>query len=124
MSKLVLCLLCTAVLAAPAAAAPAKGNPAVTRLHALFDQEWERRLSEDPLEATSVGDHRYDDRWPDVSPAARERSHSADLAVLEKLKGISRSALPESERLNYELFKRFYDQRIAAWPFKPWLYLI
>jgi uncharacterized protein (DUF885 family) len=122
MPKLVPFLICTAVLAAPAAAAPAKGNPAVTRLHALFDQEWQRQLTEDPLFATGVGDHRYDDRWPDISPAAVEKSHQADLAVLAKLKAIARGALPESERLNYDLFQRSYQQRVEAWPFKPWLY--
>jgi uncharacterized protein (DUF885 family) len=124
MSKLVLGLLCTAVLAAPAAAAPAKGKPAVARLHALFDQEWERELREEPLAATAVGDHRYDDRWPDRSPAAREASHRADLAVLDKLKGIPRAALPASEQLNYDLFKRQYEQRTLAWPFKYWVYRI
>jgi uncharacterized protein (DUF885 family) len=129
MSKIAVCLLVTAVLAAPAAvapatAAPAKGSSAVTRLHALFDQEWERRMSENPLDATAAGDHRYDDRWPDPSPAARERSHSADLAVLEKLKAIPRAALPKSEQLNYDLFRREYEQRTVSWPFKPWLYRI
>jgi uncharacterized protein (DUF885 family) len=124
MLKLALCLLCTAVLAAPAAAAPAKGNPAVARLHALFDQEWQRELREEPLVATAVGDHRYDDRWPDRSPAAREASHRADLAVLDKLKGIPRAALPASEQLNYDLFKRQYEQRTLAWPFKYWVYRI
>jgi len=124
MSKLALTLLLIAVAGAPAAAAPAKAAPAVKRLYALFNQEWERRLVEDPLYATRVGDHRYDDRWPDASPAARERSHRADLAVLDKLKGISRATLPDSERLNYDLFRYEYERRVAAWPFKPWMYSI
>ena len=40
-------------------------------LHALFDREWERDLAENPLGATYIGDPRYNDRWPDISPAAQ-----------------------------------------------------
>jgi hypothetical protein len=38
----------------------------------LFAAEWEDRLQADPLLATYYGDHRWDDRLPDVSPAAQE----------------------------------------------------
>ena len=54
---------------------------AVTRrrgpqLRALLDEIWEFELREDPLYATQVGDHRYDDRLPvgrDVGPRAAQR---------------------------------------------------
>ncbi len=40
---------------------------AEARLNLLFQSEWERGLREDPLAATYIGDHRYDNRWPDLS---------------------------------------------------------
>ena len=41
--------------------------------HRLLDDEWEARLREEPLLASSVGDHRYDDRLPSVAPADLQR---------------------------------------------------
>ena len=44
---------------------------------------WDERMAADPLEATEIGDRRFDDRLPDESPAAR----AADRARLEELRG-------------------------------------
>ena len=41
----------------------ARAADEVVRLHALFDRAWETQLRENPLFATSVGRHEYDDRW-------------------------------------------------------------
>jgi len=103
--------------AAGAGAAPAAPPPAdaATRLHELFDSEWERGLRENPLRASFVGDHRYDGRWPDLSPAALERSHQADLAVLAALAAIPPASLGEADRLNHELFGRTYRADLEAW---------
>ena len=65
-----LLLVARAGVATAADAPPRPADRAEARLHALFDAEWERGLREDPLQATYLGDHRYDDRWPDVSAAA------------------------------------------------------
>ena len=58
---------------APATWASASSADAEARLHQLFDAEWERGLRDDPLQATYRGDHRYDDRWPDLAAAAPSR---------------------------------------------------
>src|SRR5437762_14371094 len=39
-------------------------------LHRLLDAEWEWRLAQFPERATTIGEHRYDDRLTDRSPAA------------------------------------------------------
>ncbi len=112
-------------LGAPRAAAESTAPAdAVTQLHALFDAAWERDLRENPLVATYQGDARYNDRWPDLSAAAIEASHRADVVTLAQLGKIPRAALPAAEQLNYDLFAREYEQRLAVWPFKPWLYQI
>jgi uncharacterized protein (DUF885 family) len=94
----------------------------VSDLHALFDSAWERDLEESPLAATAFGDPRYNDRWPDLSPAALERSHELDQKVLADLGQIPRAELPAAEQLNYDLFEREYRTRLDAYPFKSHLY--
>src|SRR5215217_510223 len=78
---------------AGAAAVNAAPPGASAQLHALFDSEWERGLREDPTSATHYGDHRFDDRWPDVSPAALQAMHEADRAVLQALDRIDPAQL-------------------------------
>ena len=90
---------------------------ATTDLHALFEREWERELAENPLLATYRGDRRYNDRWPDISPAARQASDAADARVLEELERFPRADLLPAEQLNYDLFLRRYEERVAAQPF-------
>ncbi|MEJ2523196.1 MAG: DUF885 domain-containing protein, partial [Gammaproteobacteria bacterium] len=47
-------------------------------LEELLAAEWERTLAETPTWASSLGDPRYNDRWPDLSMEAIEASHAAD----------------------------------------------
>jgi hypothetical protein len=63
--------LCLALALTPSAPTISAENSIYTNsLHPLFDSKWEpgQRLS--PTMATCRGDHRYDARWPDLSPAA------------------------------------------------------
>ena len=97
-------------------AEPAAGSAEAT-LHQLFEAEWERGLREDPLLASYLGDRRYEDRWPDLLPAALARSHAADRAVLESLAAIPSDSLSQSDRLNQKLFGRMYQGKLDeyAW---------
>jgi uncharacterized protein (DUF885 family) len=107
-----LVMVATVAASAPAAAATAS---AAERLHGLFDAEWERGLRENPIEASFVGDRRYDDRWPDRSTDAIARSHAENLRVLETLAAIPPEQLDESDRLNRDLFGRVYRDEVAAY---------
>ena len=109
--------LLMAAASAGAAPSPAPPADAAVRLHELFESEWERGLRENPVQASVVGDRRYDDRWPDRSAAALERSHAADRAVLEELESIDPGSLSEAERLNRELFARLYREDLDAWDY-------
>jgi uncharacterized protein (DUF885 family) len=97
---------------------------AVDDLHALFDREWERDMSDNPVAATYLGDTRYNDRMPDISTAAEEARAAADARVLEDLARIPREALPAAEQLNYDLFRHEYETRLEARPFHPEHYSI
>jgi uncharacterized protein (DUF885 family) len=112
MRGLMLTLVMAAAAAPATAAEPAPG--AGQRLHELFEAEWERGLRENPTWASYLGDRRFDDRWPDLSPQARDRSHAADRAVLEALAAIPADGLAEADRLNRDLFGRLYREEIDA----------
>jgi len=89
----------------------------VTRLHALFDRNWETRLKESPTFATSVGRHEYDDRLPSVTMADLERRQAQRKATLAALAKIDRAKLPASEQVNYDIFKRQIDESIESFDF-------
>ncbi|HXO29773.1 MAG TPA: DUF885 domain-containing protein [Thermoanaerobaculia bacterium] len=110
-----------ATLAAGAAGAAkaADASPAAA-LHALFAEEWQYSLREDPLAATAVGDNRYNDRLPSMTPAdlARRDEHARD--VLERLHRIGRARLDEADAVSYDLFERALSDEISEYRFKTY----
>jgi uncharacterized protein (DUF885 family) len=88
-----------------------------TRLHELFDTEWERTLRESPTWASNLGDRRYNKQWPDMSLEAADRSHRSDQAALRKLKSIDFKTLSPADQLNYRLFEREVRQRVEGFTF-------
>ena len=104
-----------ALMAGAGAPAAMAGADPGAQLNALFQSEWERGLRENPLNATYVGDHRYDDRWPDLSVDALEKYHAEDQAVLATLAAIDPAALTDADRLNRELFHRLYQDRVDSY---------
>ena len=97
-------------------------TPAALPLHALFDAAWEREMADDPLNASYLGDRRYERVWPDVSLKAIEGRYVANLATLDRLGGIDRAALSPQDQLSYDLFAWHYRNRVGTYPFKPYLY--
>lgn len=110
------------LLAASLIAAPHASFAADARLQALFDATWEADLRDDPLAADYLGDHRYSADWPDLSPAAMDARFARYAATLAQLKAIPRSGLSSADQLNYDLFAKDLERRLASRPFKPWLY--
>jgi uncharacterized protein (DUF885 family) len=98
------------LLAAPLAA---QGTPA-ERLHRLFDEEWALRLREDPLLATSMGDHRFDDRLPEVGLAAQARRTGEARDFLARVRAIPRDSLPREEQINRDIFERNLREGIES----------
>lgn len=90
------------------------------RLHALFEREWEWRLEENPLLATDVGRHEYNDRLPSVAAADRERRAEATRGFLEELAAIDRAALSDDDRVSYDIFRRQLEERLADHRFGDW----
>lgn len=89
-------------------------------LNALFSEEWDNRLAENPLSATRANVHDLNDRLPDVRPAAQARRLSAGRDFLARLRAIDRSALSPEDQLNYDLFEFVMRHRVGNAEFRPW----
>jgi uncharacterized protein (DUF885 family) len=84
----------------------------------------------EPTFATAIGEHAYDDRWPDRSPAGREaRMAFTDrwLAELSSMSGLSADHAIDRDLLVGELEAARFDDvelREEAWNPLHWIYLI
>jgi len=47
------------------------GDRSVARLGELAEAYWDASLLADPVQGTAIGDRRYNDRLPDITPAGR-----------------------------------------------------
>jgi uncharacterized protein (DUF885 family) len=107
-------LACAACATTPRPAPPetARAAPAA-ELATLAQRYWDERLAADPLEATEIGDRRFDDELPDLSPAGR----AADRARLEALKGrvaaVPGAALSPTDRVTLGLLAGEIDADLA-----------
>ncbi len=85
-----------------------------------------------PDVATAVGDHRHDDRWPDMS----EAGHAARVAFIDRweatLAGLDTGSLTADERIDLDLVRgelasfRFTETELReeAWSPLHWVYLV
>lgn len=118
MRPLRLLLLALALAPRMTAAAPADD------LHALFAAEWEHTMQVNPTWASTLGDRRWNEQWDDASPTAAEREHQHADEVLQKLTAIPRGELTAADQLNYDLFRKSYERRIAEFPLGQYLLAI
>jgi len=88
----------------------------------LFDQVWQEDLADNPLQATSLGDARYNDKLPDMSQLAIDARQKKNYARLQSLTKINREKLGKEDQLNFSLFERDIRTRIGAYQFKPWMF--
>jgi uncharacterized protein (DUF885 family) len=103
---IVLALALSACKPAPTTTAPQTTSDAATRLHALFEADWQYSLQDSPVSASYLGDGRYNDRWDDLSPAAFEQRQAHAREALATLDSIDRAQLNADDQLNYDLFRQ------------------
>ena len=92
---------------------PADPEPRTVELHAVFHDEWETHLREDPLFATLTGDRRYDDRLPGACEADYERRRRQLEDFVRRAEAVDPGALSPSERLNRDVFLRLKRNALA-----------
>ncbi len=73
-----------------------------TRFRQLLDAAWDTRMRESPEWATSLGDHRFDDRLTDASPEAVQRRQAQARAQLKELKRVDVDVLAGEDRISYD----------------------
>jgi uncharacterized protein (DUF885 family) len=88
------------VLAGPAFAAPADD------LKQVISDHWAWWLKNNPIQATTLGVHDYDDQLPDISLAAQDRQAKEEQAFLDRLKAIPDAGLNTDQRVNKAVLSR------------------
>jgi uncharacterized protein (DUF885 family) len=86
-------------------------NPQSIALHALFDDEFEARIANNPLMASEMG-RGQDDIMPNATAEEHARITAQDQEFLGRLRAIERAALGEEDQLNYDLFEFVMFNRV------------
>src|SRR5262249_54532314 len=95
----------------PAAGHAAEGDEA--KLTAFFRSYLDELFRRHPLEATRLGDHRFDDRLDDLSPKARAASLDFHRDTLRKLPAaVAYEKLTRSAQIDYEILRHHLTFRI------------
>lgn len=97
------------------------GDSEKDKLHALFDVQWAEDMKRYPVRASQLGDRQYNQAWTDLTPEAFTRVDISDRAVLGSLSEIDRGLLNAEEKVNYDMFKLRYEDRIQRRQFTPYL---
>ncbi|MCG6156941.1 DUF885 domain-containing protein [Rubinisphaera margarita] len=110
------------LIAMHVSAAPAFADDAA-EFHELLDEHWEWKLESNPLEATYLGDKRFNDRWPDLRPATFQEEQKQLQNFLKQLRTIDASQLQGEDAVSYQLFERQLRMQIEGfrygWHFVP-----
>jgi uncharacterized protein (DUF885 family) len=68
-------------------------------LAALAAEYWEKRMQSDPIEATLLGDRRFDDRLPDPSPEEDRRETARLRALADRVNAVDVATLNDADRV-------------------------
>jgi uncharacterized protein (DUF885 family) len=109
------------LLHAAAHAQDARSIEATKTLQELFAAEWDYKMEQHPTWASTLGDRRWNDRWGDISVDAIIRRHNHNVEVVAKLANIDRVVLASADQLNYDLFKRDYENDIEGFKYRRYL---
>jgi uncharacterized protein (DUF885 family) len=103
----------------PPGAAPA-ATPIAQAEHIdrLFEDHWQAWLELNPVMATFIGDHRFNDRYPvTISPEHRAAMRALFEQSLAAVEAVEPDALDEQRRLSRELFLREMRHRLEGFRF-------
>ena len=87
--------------------------PPPQELAALAASYWETHLAWNPMQATELGDRRFDDRLRDYTPAARDREAAALTALRARVDAVPAPALPPADRVTRALLLGEIDAELA-----------
>jgi len=100
----------SSVAAPPPARVTGGSAPTVASLAAEY---WERRMEADPIEATEIGDRRFDDRMPDLTPAAYAREMTRLRELRTRAASVDRHKLSRADQVTADLLLGEIDADLA-----------
>ncbi len=116
-------MLAAAMLAACSTSPPPRSPDAV--LISLVEEYFERQLELSPMNATSIGDSRYDDRLDDsTSPGFREKVFGIERAFLDRARRIDVAKLSPAARITYDIFVSEREQALEGQKFHEELHAV
>jgi len=92
----------------------------VAEQNALFDEQYESDLRNNPERATSFGDYRYNDKLPEVSLAAIAQRDKTNEDFLARLAAVSTTGFSDQDQLSHDLLMRVLQQRITDFKLKEY----
>ncbi len=99
----------------------AETDPA-SAMDGLYAAYFEDLLALYPTLATSIGDRRYNDQYPNtLSPAHREKARAMHERYLREARAIGDSGLTGQDRVSYRIFVRAREDELAEMEFPRWL---
>ncbi len=113
-------LLLTSVLSIPAVGSDGVST-ATEALYELFDEASEQGRRDSPTRASMLGDKRYNQLWANRSLAAISAKNQRYIGYLQRLGEIDLTKLSADDQLNYQLFRRKYARRVAAFAYGNYL---
>ena len=78
-------------------------SPAAEQLGKLLDEDLDAVYRRNPLNATVRGVPGYNDKLPDISPAALAAQHARERSMLARLKALDAASLRGQDRVSYRL---------------------
>lgn len=99
--------------------APAAGDS--ERFRQIYEKEWAFRMKEFPVFANLTGMTGGEDRLGHVSEADQQRRYAYWKGIRGELDGISCARLSREDCINYRIFKRQMDDRLAEYETRAYL---
>src|SRR5262245_35143010 len=127
------CLCLAALLAScvpmpPRVTAPAGPSAADAAFDALARRYFDEVLALSPVNATSLGDHRFDGELDDVSANARNATVSLEREMLAALRALDRARLSRARQVDAQLlasqleYDLFTIEELQSWAWNPLIY--
>lgn len=100
------------------------GQPAAPseELASLVDEYFERYIELNPLTATAIGDHRWDDRLPNnIGSDHRIEEEALEREFLARIEQIDPDTLNAQDLLTWEVFNRERSLAVEGFQYPSWL---
>jgi uncharacterized protein (DUF885 family) len=80
----------------------------------LAHEYWEGILRRNPVLATFFGDHRYDDRLPDIGPSARAEEEAEFRQLVARLEPLAEAPLEQEDRISWDMLRLAIQARLDS----------